>query len=57
MKQDMRRLIKACWIRACRWDKMPVDTKFASFSADNPYAKRHDKYMRILLAALAGQYV
>jgi hypothetical protein len=51
MKQDISRLLKSLWIRACRWDKIPADTKFSVFSRENPYAERHDRIAGLFMAA------
>ena len=52
-KKHIRRILKARWIRACRWDSMPIDTVFAQFSDDNPHARRHENLVRLLFAVQA----
>lgn len=52
MKQDIRRLIKSLWIRACRFDGIPIDSKFVCLSNDNSYIRRYNKMMGIYLAGL-----
>lgn len=43
MKQNAKRLLKSLWIRACRYDNIPIDSSFVVFSDNNPYAKRHNR--------------
>jgi len=45
--QNIQRLIKACWIRACRFDQISIDAKFVIFSDDNPHLARYNKYIRM----------
>lgn len=35
-----RRLRKALWIRACRYDGINANEKFVVFSEDNPHIKK-----------------
>jgi len=51
--KDTGRLIKSLWIRACRWDGISVDCKFAIWSLDNPYAERYNRMMGLFLNAWA----
>ncbi len=50
MKQNAKRLLKALWIKACRFDGIPIDSKFVVFSKENHYANRHNKISRLVLA-------
>ena len=43
MKQNINRLIKALWIRACRFDCIDHKAKFVIFSDENPYIRRYNK--------------
>jgi len=43
MKQNAKRLLKSLWIRACRLDEIPINSKFVVFSDDNKYAVRYNK--------------
>ena len=52
-----RRLLKAMWLRACRYDAFEASGRgrhrydgvsFAVFSDENPYILRHDKIMRLV---------
>ena len=49
------------WDRACEHDGMPLDTKFAIFSDDNPHSNIHGRllllYYQGLAAYRAGGYV
>lgn len=45
MKQNIDRLIKALWIKACRYDAIPIGTRFAVFTEDNPHMIRYNKVM------------
>lgn len=38
-----KRLLKALWIKACRHDNIPIDSKFVVFSNDNPHIARQNK--------------
>ena len=50
-RQNAKRLLKALWIKACRYDSIPVDSKFVCFSNDNPYVERYNKIIRLVMAA------
>lgn len=58
--QNARRLLKALWKRACRYDGVTTagrgrhrydDCRFVVFSDDNPYEVRSTKVMRLVDAA------
>ena len=51
MTQNIKRLMKALWIKSCRFDGIPIDSKFVVFSDDNPYQVRYNKIMGLYLAA------
>jgi len=51
MKQDAQRLLKALWIRACRYERVHPQSMFVVFSTSNPYKQRYDKIMRLVQAA------
>lgn len=48
--QNVKRLLRALWIKACRLDGIPVDSKFVVFDDVNPYFIRYNKIMRLYLA-------
>jgi len=48
--QNIKRLLKALWIKSCRFDGIPADSKFVVFSDDNPYQRRYAKIMKMYLA-------
>ena len=39
---------KAIWGKACKYDKIPADSKFVVFSPKNPWAKEYDKAMKMV---------
>ncbi len=50
-RQDMRRLLRSLWIRACRADGVDPASKFVlAFLNDNPYAERYNTMMRMYQA-------
>lgn len=40
--QNARRLLKALWIRACRYDSIDPSAKFVIFSDENPHMRRYN---------------
>lgn len=42
---ELRQELDAKWRQACEYDGMPEGTKFAIFSADNPFYKEYQKLM------------
>ena len=48
--QKIKRLLRALWIKACRFESIPVDSKFVVFDDDNPYLIRYNKVMSLYLA-------
>ncbi|KKN02468.1 hypothetical protein LCGC14_1117450 [marine sediment metagenome] len=50
MKQNIRRLLRAIWIKSCRFDDIDPTASFVVFSTDNPYQKRYNKIMGMYLA-------
>lgn len=44
--EDLRAAISTVWQKACEFDGMPPETKFAMFSKDNRYAKAYNDLMR-----------
>lgn len=47
--QNIKRLLRALWIKACRFDSIPIDSKFVVFDNDNPYLIRYNKIMKLYL--------
>ena len=47
----MNYTIEEAWKNACEEEGIPVDTKFAVFSEDNKWAKRHEKAVSLYLQA------
>ena len=52
MKQNIDRLLKALWIKACRYENIPVDSQFVTFDKNNPYWRRYDKVMLMRIASI-----
>ena len=50
-RQNMRRLLKALWIKSCRHDGIEPSAMFICFSADNPYQRRYNRLMALYLAS------
>ena len=50
MAQNIKRLLKALWIKSCRFDKIKPESKFVVFSDNNPHQKRYYKIMNTYLA-------
>lgn len=48
--QNVKRLLRALWIKACRFDSIPVNSKFVVFDDNNPYLIRYNKVMSLYLA-------
>jgi len=55
MTQNAKRLLKSLWMRACRFEGIPVDTKFVVFGADNKCAVRYNKIKCITLGSVSAQ--
>jgi len=54
MKQDMRRLVKALWIKACRYDGIDPTARFIIFSDENPHLPRYNKMMALYQNVCGG---
>jgi hypothetical protein len=39
--KTMKQALAELWAKACRYDGIPADAKFVSFSEDNPYMKKY----------------
>ena len=50
MKQNIKRLLKALWIKSCRFDGIDPKSIFVVFSTDNPVQKRYNKIMNLYQA-------
>lgn len=50
MKQNAIRLLKALWIRACRFDGIDHNSKFVIFSEENPFIIKRDKLAKLIHA-------
>lgn len=48
--QNIKRLLKALWIKSCRYDGIDPNRTAIVFSDNNPIVKRYDRIMRIYLA-------
>ncbi|MCK5602637.1 hypothetical protein KAR91_12225 [Candidatus Pacearchaeota archaeon] len=48
--QNAKRLRKALWLKACRFDNIPPDSMFIVFSDDNPYLKRYNRIGCLIMA-------
>ncbi|MDD4985817.1 MAG: ArdC-like ssDNA-binding domain-containing protein [Dehalococcoidales bacterium] len=42
---EYRVKLQELWKKACEWDKIPPDSKFVTFSVDNPYMKEYNEVM------------
>lgn len=58
---EIKSALRLEWARACKYDAIPLDTKFAIFSDENPHTETHRKlmslYQRELADYQAGGYV
>lgn len=52
MKQNIDRLLRALWIKACRYDAIPIGMKFVIFSDANPHMIRHNKIRMLKYAGI-----
>ena len=50
--QDIRRLLKALWLKSCRHDEISPDAKFVAFSAENPYQERYNRIVGLYMAGM-----
>jgi len=50
--QNVKRLLRALWIKACRYDKIPENSSFVVFGENNPYIIRYNKIMSLYLVGL-----
>ena len=48
--RNAKRLRKALWLKACRFDSIPPDSSFIVFSDDNPYLKRYNRISSLIMA-------
>lgn len=48
-KQNIYRLLKALWIKSCRFDGLNVNSKFVIFSEENPYIKKYNRIASLQL--------
>jgi len=55
MKQNIDRLLKALWIKSCRYDNIPVNSKFVVFSVGNPHQARYNKFMNWRLCGCVSE--
>lgn len=52
MKQNIDRLLRALWIKACRYDTIFIDSKFVVFSDANPHMIRYNKIRMLKYAGV-----
>lgn len=43
--------VRELWIKACEFDRIPVNSKFVVWSPANPYVEQYNKAMSLLLAS------
>lgn len=55
--QNINRLHQALWIKACRFDSIPIDSKFVVFTAKNHYADRYNKIACLAASGSSRDYV
>jgi hypothetical protein len=44
-KEIARLAARAIWVKACKYDGIPTDAKFVTFSPRNPFDKLYNKAM------------
>jgi hypothetical protein len=49
---QIKDLIKAAWVKMCKYDGIEPDSLFICLSEDNPYKAEHDKWQRLYFTGL-----
>ena len=46
---ELEKKVHSLWIKACEWEKIPIESKFVVFSDENPYLKEYNEAVSKLL--------
>ena len=46
---ELEKKVHSLWIKACEWEKIPIESKFVVFSDENPYLEEYNEAISKLL--------
>lgn len=54
--RGLEQKVKGLWEKACKWDKIPPESKFVVFSDDNPHLKEYNEAVGQLQRFKSGEW-